>query len=82
MIVLSLFLLLCGWPTIHSLNSLKYIYPNIQAGHFQDRFFLEQTILSGRNDDVDEINQQVLDMFPGQETVYWSTDKDNRGRVG
>ncbi len=60
----------------NSLSELiKYIYPNIQAGHFQDRFFLERTILSGRNDDVDEINQQVLDMFPGQETVYWSTDK-------
>ncbi len=60
----------------NSLSELiQYIYPNIQAGHFQDRFFLERTILSGRNDDVDEINQQVLDMFPGQETVYWSTDK-------
>ncbi len=60
----------------NSLSELiKYIYPNIQAGHFQDRFFLERTILSGRNDDVDKINQQVLDMFPGQETVYWSTDK-------
>ncbi len=60
----------------NSLSELiKYIYPNIQAGHFQDCFFLEQTILSGHNDDVDEINQQVLDMFPGQETVYWSTDK-------
>ena len=54
---------------------IRYIYPNIQTGHFQDHFFLERTILSGRNDDVDEINQRVLDIFPGQETVYWSTDK-------
>ncbi len=66
--------------SIHLANNslselIKYIYPNIQAGHFQDCFFLERTILSGCNDDVDEINQQVLDMFPGQETVYWSTDK-------
>ncbi len=54
---------------------IRYIYPNIAAGNFQDRFFLERTILSGHNDDVDEVNQQVLEMFPGQETVYWSTDK-------
>ncbi len=54
---------------------IRYIYSNITAGNFQDRFFLERTILSGRNDNVDEVNQQVLEMFPGQETVYWSTDK-------
>ncbi len=64
------------WMANNSLSELiKYIYPNIQAGHFQDCFILERTILSGRNDDVDEINQQGLDMFSGQETVYWSTDK-------
>ena len=54
---------------------IRYIYPNITAGNFQDRFFLERTILSGCNDDVDEVNQQVLEIFPGQETVCWSTDK-------
>ncbi len=54
---------------------IRYIYLNITAGNFQDHFFLERTILSEHNDDVDEVNQQVLEMFPGQETVYWSTDK-------
>ncbi len=49
---------------------IRYIYRNITAGNFQDCFFLERTILSGHNDDVDDINQQVLELFPGQETVY------------
>ena len=61
---------------------IRYIYPDIEAGNFQDRFFLERTILCGCNNDVDEVNQQVLDKFPGQETVYWSTDKMMEDELG
>lgn len=37
-------------------------------------YFLNQTILSARNEDVDEINQLILDRMPGEECLYHSAD--------
>ena len=53
---------------------MKSIYPNISA-HQADNFFMERSILSCRNDDVDEINKIILDKFPGQSRIYTSADK-------
>ncbi|EIW59197.1 uncharacterized protein TRAVEDRAFT_121735, partial [Trametes versicolor FP-101664 SS1] len=38
-------------------------------------FFLHRTILSARNEDVDDINHRVLDRMPGEEQIYPSADK-------
>jgi hypothetical protein len=39
-----------------------------------DSFFLERTILSAKNTDVDEINTAILDSFPGEKAVFTSAD--------
>lgn len=51
------------------------LYPNIASQHHPDQYFLERTILSCKNDDVDELNTQTLSRFPGGEKIYWSADK-------
>ena len=53
------------------------IYPGISLipeNHQQDKYFLERTILSARNDDVDELNQMLLDKLSGEEKVFQSAD--------
>lgn len=50
------------------------IYPDLpQPGH-SDQYFLERSILSCRNDDVDDLNASLLNRFPGEHTVYHSAD--------
>ena len=56
---------------------INTIYPGIIHGNMSDQFFLERTILSSKNDTVDELNQLILDMFPGQESIHMSVDKVN-----
>jgi hypothetical protein len=63
------------------------IYPAIgDSNPKEDKYFLDQTILSCWNDDVDEMNSKILQKFPGQEVVSWSADKvdmeDGRAPVG
>jgi len=56
---------------------INTIYPGlseIPANHRQDKFFMERTILSARNEEVDELNQQLLDPFAGEEVVFHSAD--------
>ena len=53
---------------------ISTIYPAIAEPNHSDQYFLERTILSGKNDDVDEMNASILQKFPGQETVLWSAD--------
>jgi hypothetical protein len=54
---------------------ISAIYPAIgDPGSHPDQYFLDHTILSGRNDDVDELNAGILQKFPGEETVLWSAD--------
>jgi hypothetical protein len=60
----------------NSVESLVHsIYPGIADGNKPDGYFLNSTILSPKNDAVDELNKSILDMFPGQEKVLMSTDK-------
>lgn len=51
------------------------IYPGIAQGDKQDDYFLNRTILSCKNDTVDDLNETILDMFPGEKTEVMSSDK-------
>ena len=51
------------------------IYPNISDPERKpDQWFSECTILSCKNDDVDHLNSDILDMFPGEKNVMQSAD--------
>jgi len=64
----------------NSVQSLSdAIYPGIADGNKEDDYFLQRTILSPKNDAVDDLNQSILDKVPGQETVLMSTDKITGG---
>ena len=62
----------CGDNTMDSL--IESTYPGIGQGNKPDQYFLDRTILSCKNDDVDELNEKMLGKFPGQETVLMSAD--------
>ena len=62
--------------TDNSVNGLiDALYPGLAQGNHPDDYFLHRTILSPKNDAVDEINQSILDRFPGEQTVLTSVDK-------
>ncbi|TFK83718.1 hypothetical protein K466DRAFT_456667, partial [Polyporus arcularius HHB13444] len=54
---------------------ISELYPDIGTPNKPDQYFLERTILSPKNDAVDDLNQNILDMFPGEEHVMQSADK-------
>jgi len=65
----------CVNNDIQSLINALY-FPVLFPGHppVDDSFFLEYTILSAKNTDVDEINTTILDLFPGDKAVFTSAD--------
>ena len=63
---------MCCGDTPDSL--ISSIYPAITSPGHPDQYYLECTILSGQNDDVDDLNASILQRFPGQESVFWSAD--------
>ena len=63
----------CTENTISSL--IETIYPGInQLPLPPDQYFAERTILTSRNDDVDDINKELLQWFPGEERELLSAD--------
>ena len=72
----------CPDNTITSL--IETIYPGInQLPLPPDHYFAQRTILTSRNDDVDNINQALLDQFPGEEREFLSADSiKNNGDNG
>jgi len=60
----------------NSLSALiTYIYPTInQLPTPSPEHFSSRAILSSRNTDVDDINQKILDLFPGEEVTCSSVD--------
>ena len=71
----------CPQNTVDSL--IETVYPGIsgpQAALPNDQYFAERSILSARNDDVDELNKRILDAFPGRERVYHSADSIRENR--
>jgi ATP-dependent DNA helicase PIF1 len=54
---------------------INAIYPAIHDPiQHSDQYFSERTILSSRNDDVDDLNAAILNLFPGQPRVFHSAD--------
>jgi hypothetical protein len=63
----------CTENTIASLVNI--IYPGInQLPLPPDEYFAKRTILTSRNDDVDDINDEMLKSFPGEEKLFMSAD--------
>lgn len=59
----------------NSLSSLiDTIYPNVEQPQ-PNKYFLDRTILSPRNDEVAHINNEVLKRFPGQSRVFCGADE-------
>ena len=50
------------------------IYPGITQGAKPDKYFAERTLLSCKNDDVDDLNENILTKFPGQQRILMSAD--------
>ncbi|KNZ75011.1 ATP-dependent DNA helicase PIF1 [Termitomyces sp. J132] len=48
-------------------------YPHIDH-HQDDQYYLDRTILSGKNSDVEDINSEVLQKCPGEEKILQSAD--------
>lgn len=61
----------CG-STIEEL--IAAIYPSIEAPQ-EDDYFVQRAILACRNDDVDSVNHDILSKFPGEEQIFYATDK-------
>ena len=61
----------CG-DTVDSL--IDAIYPGIVQGEKPDDYFKNRTLLSCKNDDVDDLNSDILARFPGEEKVLRSAD--------
>jgi ATP-dependent DNA helicase PIF1 len=54
---------------------INYIYPGIDQHALPDgQYFSSHAILSSHNSDVDEINQDILNRFPGEESTFHSAD--------
>jgi hypothetical protein len=63
----------CPQNTVQSL--INMLYPNIaEENSLTDAYFLERTILSARNDDVDELNAMLLNRMPGEKKLFQSSD--------
>ena len=63
----------CTENTVDSLISTIYSGVN-DLPHPPDHYFAQRTILTSRNDDVDDINEKMLREFPGEEKSFLSAD--------
>jgi hypothetical protein len=62
----------CDENTVGSL--IDTIYPGIHTPNLPPEYFSQRTILSCLNDDVDSLNTNVLEKFPGQSHMFSSAD--------
>jgi len=53
---------------------IHHIYPNIDCVVPPPSYFLDRIILAARNSDIDDLNRAILDLFPGQETTFYSAE--------
>ncbi|XP_073129064.1 uncharacterized protein [Henckelia pumila] len=62
---------------IASLNILiETIFPNINSYNLDLSLFVKRAILTIRNELVHEINDVLINIFPGEETIYYSCDEN------
>lgn len=53
---------------------INHIYPNIENVIPPPQYFLDRIILAPRNTDVDNLNDVILNRFPGLESIFYSAD--------
>jgi hypothetical protein len=58
---------------------INAIYPGLAQGNKPDKYFLERSILSSKNNTMDQLNQAILNIFPGQEIVTVSINNVTGG---
>jgi hypothetical protein len=58
--------------TVDSL--VEEIYPDLQVGDKEDQYFLDRNILACTNENVMELNDQLLEKFPGEKKVLLAAD--------
>ena len=54
---------------------IESIFPSLQLNGGLSEYIISRAILSTRNEYVDELNQQMIDIFSGDEMIYYSFDK-------
>ena len=53
---------------------IKVVFPAIQENLRSSDYIINRAILSTKNESVDEINDQMIDVFQGEEKIYYSFD--------
>lgn len=64
----------CGSTIQHLINAIYPGIQNIDPASNNDQYFQERTILSARNDDVDEVNKLILDSLPGELHTFYGAN--------
>ncbi|XP_075504594.1 uncharacterized protein LOC142542030 [Primulina tabacum] len=65
-----------------SLNTLiEMVFPNINDPDLDFSSFVKRAILTTRNEFVHEINDVLINKFPGEETTYYSCDENTNDCV-
>lgn len=59
---------------------IDFVYPHIDGPTPPSQYFTNRLILAARNNDVDDINNEVLDRMPGQTTTCVSADSIDEER--
>lgn len=58
-----------------TLNTLiENVFPDLKLNSTSTSYMRERAILSTRNEHVDALNARMIDIFPGEEKVYYSHD--------
>ncbi|XP_076906895.1 ATP-dependent DNA helicase RRM3-like [Bidens hawaiensis] len=53
---------------------IRFVYPNILDRFNELTYFQDRALLAPLNEVVQEINERILDLFPGEEVEYLSSD--------
>ncbi|XP_076922526.1 uncharacterized protein LOC143584331 [Bidens hawaiensis] len=53
---------------------IEFVYPDILSNYKNKEFFEERAVLAPTNEVVQQINDRLLDMLPGSEHQYLSSD--------
>ncbi|XP_020251221.1 uncharacterized protein LOC109828691, partial [Asparagus officinalis] len=54
---------------------LNQVFPSIEQNAYSAEYMTERAILATKNEYVDELNDKLLDKFPGDEIIFHSFDK-------
>ncbi|KAI7743226.1 hypothetical protein M8C21_009806, partial [Ambrosia artemisiifolia] len=53
---------------------INAIYPSLPGNNTPTEYITSRAILTTRNDSVDEINERMIEVFEGEEKIYYSFD--------